>query len=123
MSVITSVVVVGEGSNSRFDRWTAKLGRVMWESQNWDEEAKRPKDDDPELCYEPLPNHIGKVYLSGGGKVPSGAVWWLGLNRADMDRLIEHVSRHREFNGVVIWYWSEFGDSETVIIGKGVVSE
>lgn len=123
MSVVTSVVVVGEGTNSDFDRWTAKLGRVMWESQNWDEEKKAPKDDDPELRYWPLPSSVGNIWLAGGSKVPGGAVWWLGLNHADVDRLIKHVGEHEEFTGVVIWSWPEYGDPETVIIGKGVVSE
>lgn len=101
MSHVTSVVVVMPGiyveefgPEDEDTQRAFRLGHLMMQSQS----------------SQKLSPHAGYRFVPGeatdGTKVPTGFVWWLGLNGAQMDRMIEEISRHEEFYGVTVWFMS-----------------
>lgn len=114
MSVITDVVVIMPGvlPSAKAER----LGRLMYQVH----EERRGGPVSPDGSYGTISDKVGDEWISGGGKVPGGIVWWLGLNWADMDHFIEKIGEHEEFHGVTVWYENEYDDEPTtVVIGKG----
>lgn len=110
MSVITDVVVVMAGS--WYSAKAERLGRLMYQVH----EERRGGPVSPDGSYGPIPDKIGDEWISGGGKVPGGSVWWIGLNYADMDHFIEKIGEHEEFHGVTVWYKGDFDDEPTTVV-------
>lgn len=104
MSMVTSVVVIAS------DLWSGEqkqhLGRVLYRAHT----ESRGQDVDPDSWYRPLPDKVGDVYLSDGGKVPGGTIWWLGLNYADMDAILAALEAEEAFHGVMVWWHNEYED-------------
>lgn len=117
MSHVTSVVVVMPGlyleeygPNDEDNAKALRLGRLMKETQF-------SRELEPNDRYWPIPDQrIGDRWLSDGGKVPGGVIWWLGLNGARMDELIKAVTEAGEFDGTTIWYQSESEEFPTTVV-------
>jgi hypothetical protein len=118
VSVVTSVVVVApKGWNwdkGRVERLGCALYAIHATRRGWP-----VTDGGEEYIEEPIPTSIDGRYLAGGGKVPGGTIWWLGMNHLDLDHLLEELDKVEEFHGVWVWSHAEYEDvPSTHLVGR-----
>lgn len=104
MSVVTDVVVA---LPSEFED-VEHLGRTLLKAYR----GTRGLTPLPDEGFEPLDDEV-----SGGGKVPCGTVFWLGLNHAHMDEIIEILDADEKCHGAWLWWQTEDGAPSTHRVG------
>lgn len=113
MSYVTSVVVVlPEGRRDLAE----KFGLVMHQAHDVTN-GREPSD----YAWTPIPMMTDAgVWLTDGGKAPSGTVFRLGLNYAHMDEILEILGQDEDFHGAWVWWNSEDDDEpSTHLVGSG----
>lgn len=111
MSYVTSVVVVMPHNDRQL---TEKFGLAMHLAHC--ATSGRPPSD---YAWMPIPQQDADgAWITDGGKVPSGTVFWLGLNYAHMEEILEILEQDEDFHGIWVWWQCEDADEpSTRMIG------
>ncbi|MBD0734013.1 hypothetical protein [Streptomyces sp. CBMA29] len=107
MSVVTSTVIVCPSGWSTDD--AEYFGRVLYRAS---EKSRYPdRENASDDGYFPISDEVAS------GKVPSGHLFWIGLNYVDMCAVLSALDADPKCHGAWVWYKDEEFEPQTHQVG------